>query len=130
MIKADFSELSQLIGFIDEMKSIVKEKEEEAVLAAGDAYAADVQRFPPPVDTGQYRNSIRAELVRGGEPAAVIGSPMPQTMRLEFGFRGVDSMNRFYNQREQPHWRPAWYPNLQKYIRIMNEILLKDVHMK
>jgi hypothetical protein len=130
MIKSDFSDIERLMGFLDEMKHVVNANEEQAVLAAGNAYAADVQKFPPPVDTGHYRNSIRAELARGDGVHAVVGSPMPQTRRLEFGFKGMDSKNRFYNQAQRPHWRPAWYPNLQKYIAIMNKILLRDVHMK
>lgn len=130
MISADFSEIQRLVGFFEEVKHLVNANEEEAVLAAGNAYAADVQKFPPPVDTGQYRSSIRAELARGGGVAAVVGSPMPQTLRLEFGFKGPDRLGRVYNYKGKSHWRPAWYPNLQKYIEIMNKILLKDVHMK
>jgi hypothetical protein len=130
MIKTDFSELEKLMGFIDEMKHIVNSRQEEAVMAAGMAYAADVQKSPPPVDTGQYRNSIRAELARGDGVAAVVGSPMPQTRRLEFGFKGPDKRGRVYNYNGKAHWRPTWYPNLQKYIAIMNKILLRDVHMK
>lgn len=31
----------------------------------------------------------------------------PQTGRLEFGYTGIDSLGRYYNQAPRPHFRPA-----------------------
>ena len=90
------------------------------------AYAADVTRSPnTPVDTGQYRDSIRSEepVMEGEGPVCYIGSPMPQMFRLEFGFMDTDSLGRSYSQAPRPHWRPAFDNNRQRYHDIMAEVL-------
>ena len=98
-----------------------------AVYAAATAYAGDVMKQPTtPVDTGQYRNSIRAEApVDENGPVSYVGSPMPQTRRLEFGYSGADSLGRVYNQAPRPHWRPTFDLNKAKYLSIMSTILEK-----
>jgi hypothetical protein len=86
-----------------------------------------------PLKTGQYKGSIRADLDRNVTgPIALIGSPMPQTLRLEYGFygdSGVDSLGRHFNQMPRPHWRPTWDFGLPEYERIMLARLVKDVNM-
>jgi hypothetical protein len=57
--------------------------------------------------TGDYTRSMSVTFERGGQ-AATIGTMAPQARRLEFGFVGVDSLGRYYNQRPLPHWRPMW----------------------
>ena len=103
-----------------------KENAPNAVYMAAMAYAADVQKSPStPVDTGQYRDSIRAEppVMEGGGPVCYIGSPMPQMFRLEFGFAGADVLGRVYSQPPKPHWRPAFDNNLGRYRDIMMTVL-------
>jgi hypothetical protein len=123
---------------LNNLEAGVTTNKEAAVMAAGQAYEADMKKAPQtPVDIGQYRSSIRADLDRTlNGPVALIGSPMPQTLRLEFGFyagdgykNGVDSLGRHYNQMMRPHWRPIWDFNLPTYERIMFARLLKDVKM-
>ena len=135
----DFTDLFRITDFLNNLSEGVMTNREAAVMDAGRAYESDMKRTSlTPVDTGQYRSSIRADLDRGiTGPAAVIGSPMPQTLRLEFGFyggdgyaSGVDRLNRHYNQYPRPHWRPTWDFNLPSYERIMFARLLKDVNMK
>ena len=135
----DFTDLFRVTAFLNELSDGVVSNEEAAVMEAGRAYEADMKRAPQtPVDTGQYRSSIRAELDRTLKgPIALIGSPMPQTLRLEYGFysgdgynSGVDSMGRQYNQMMRPHWRPIWDFNLPTYERIMLARLMKDIVMK
>ncbi len=58
----------------------------------------------PRVITGQYRASWRSDVHRMGPViVAEVGTNAPQGRRLEFGFVGVDSLGRHYNQRPFPH---------------------------
>ncbi|MEN8649113.1 HK97 gp10 family phage protein [Streptomyces sp. 21So2-11] len=58
----------------------------------------------PRAITGRYRASWRTEVHRAG-PVVVgeVGTGAPQGRRLEFGFVGVDSLGRHYNQPPFPH---------------------------
>jgi hypothetical protein len=119
-MKADFSGLMGITAKLDLIDETIQKNQKKAVMRAGMAYQADVQRVAP-VDTGQYRTSIRADLQSSnGGPIAVIGSPMPQTRRLEYGYYGVDKLGRRYNQPAKPHWRPTWDLNIVRYELILN----------
>lgn len=62
----------------------------------------------PNVATGNYRRSIQLTPTReGGNPVAYVHTNSPQARRLEYGFRGTDSLGRRYNQPPYPHWQPA-----------------------
>lgn len=62
----------------------------------------------PRVITGQYRASWQSDVHRTGPViVAEVGTNAPQGRRLEFGFVGVDSLGRHYNQRPFPHLGPA-----------------------
>jgi len=131
----DFTDLFRITDFLNNLDAGVTTNKEAAVMAAGQAYEADMKKCQQtPVDIGQYRSSIRADLDRTmSGPVALIGSPMPQTLRLEFGFygsSGVDRLGRHYNQMPRPHWRPTWDFNLPTYERIMFARLMKDIVMK
>ena len=98
----------------------------KAVYAAATAYAADVIKCPStPVDTGQYRSSIRADkpVIELDGPVSYVGSPMPQTRRLEFGFSGTDRLGRRYSQPPRPHWRPTFDMRKVEYLAIMTKML-------
>lgn len=56
------------------------------------------------VDTGAYRASWGIEVGRG---YAKVFTRHPAARRLEYGFVGLDSMGRLYNQAARPHVRPA-----------------------
>lgn len=118
--------LESLLSAFDEIAKTLQKRQETAVMQAGLAYQHDVQAYPPPVDTGQYRAGIRTELSSEyGVPVALIGSPAPQACRLEFGFIGADSLGRIYHQAARPHWRPALDYNREKYQNIIVEELFK-----
>jgi len=71
---------------------------------------AEVQRTSP-IDTGQYRSEIRTEepVVSDVSIEVTIGSPAPQSARLEYGYMGLtDSLGRTFYQAPRPHWRPAF----------------------
>jgi hypothetical protein len=78
------------------------------LLARTKAYASG--RPGPNVITGAYRNSIKIRYetdMATGASAAIVGSDAPQAARLEFGFKGVDSLGRHYNQPPFPHYSRA-----------------------
>jgi hypothetical protein len=58
----------------------------------------------PNVQTGDYRRSWTRQKVKDGYS---VGTNRPQARRLEFGFNGVDSLGRYYNQPPYPHLQPA-----------------------
>lgn len=77
-----------------------------------------------PVDTGNLRDHIHSETVTDAPyvqervvspiipPSAADGDwhgfEPPYARRIEFGFSGVDSLGRHYNQPAQPYMRPAF----------------------
>jgi hypothetical protein len=62
----------------------------------------------PRVITGDYRRSIVGEVARAGASFfGQIGTNAAQGLRLENGFHGPDSINRFYNQPAFPHFGPS-----------------------
>ncbi|QLJ06738.1 HK97 gp10 family phage protein (plasmid) [Streptomyces sp. NEAU-sy36] len=86
---------------------------EKAVAHTGEMGVARVRgnasgRPGPNVITGAYRNSWRAETrtLRSGA-VCTIGTDLPYGRRLEFGFVGMDSLGRNYNQPPFPHVQPA-----------------------
>jgi len=97
----------------------------KAVYKAATQYAGDVAKCTStPVDTGQYRGSIRADPPADFNiPVSYVGSPMPQTRRLEFGFTDIDSLGRTYNQAPRPHWRPTFDLGKAIYLDIMAQVL-------
>lgn len=76
------------------------------LVAAVKAHAAG--RPGPRMVTGDYNRSISLVVVTDGERyEAHAGTNRPQARRLEFGFRGVDSRGRRYDQPPYPHFGPA-----------------------
>ena len=116
----DFSDFTNLSRDLDKIAQGIARNERAAVRAAGQAYQHDVQVLAP-VDTGQYRASIRVEMQEEGiRQVALIGTPMPQACRLEYGFFGMtDRLGRLYHQYPRPHWRPPFDQNKEKYGSIM-----------
>lgn len=63
----------------------------------------------PRVITGDYRRSITGDIVEVSGPRIVgqIGTNAAQARRLEYGFKGRDSLNRKYDQPAYPHFTPS-----------------------
>ncbi|MFB7446007.1 HK97 gp10 family phage protein [Streptomyces mirabilis] len=62
----------------------------------------------PNVITGDYRRSWTHEVyVTGDMVSGVVGTNKPQARRLEYGFVGVDSLGRVYDQPPYAHVGPA-----------------------
>lgn len=71
----------------------------------------------PNIITGQYWSSWRTvtrSLPYGAQ--CTIGTDAPQGRRLEYGFSGVDSIGRQYNQPPFPHVGPA-IPTIEASLR-------------
>jgi hypothetical protein len=63
----------------------------------------------PRLITGDYNRSINLRMSGGPvAPTATVGTDRPQGPRLEFGFVGVDSLGRHYDQPPYPHFGPAF----------------------
>ena len=99
----------------------------KAFYASATMYAGGVQKCAStPVNTGWYRTSIRADKPTDSkQPVSYVGSPMPQTRRLEFGFADTDKLGRKYNQPPRPHWRPTFDLNKATYLDIMAKALVE-----
>jgi hypothetical protein len=71
----------------------------------------------PNVITGQYLASILylVQATAGGYEA-VVYSDAPQSMRLELGFYGTDSLGRSYAQPSFAHFRPAYDQQYPYYV--------------
>lgn len=63
----------------------------------------------PNAPTGDYRASWRVDPVETTPDTVsrAVGTDRPQANRLEFGFTGIDSAGRHYDQPPYPHMGPA-----------------------
>ncbi len=75
------------------------------------------------VDTGALRDSIHTEIEALSPSKAIgkIGSGLAYAARIEFGFHGVDSLGRHYNQAAQPYLRPAMDSKAAEALQAMKE---------
>lgn len=82
-------------------------------MMAGALPAANDIKALAPYLTGTYRRSIHIEeLIE--LLAVMIGTSLPYGPRLEYGFVGVDSLGRRYNQPAQPHFRTGLNQNREQ----------------
>lgn len=81
-------------GYVDKLRDEVRRR------ASG--------RPGPRSITGRYANSIKARRGKGIDSYSIlVWSDHPASLRLEYGFVGVDSLGRMYSQPPYPHFRPA-----------------------
>jgi len=61
-------------------------------------------------DTSTLARSLHTEIAeqRATYAEAISGTDVEYARRIEFGFSGVDSLGRHYNQPAQPYYRPAY----------------------
>jgi hypothetical protein len=80
----------------------------------------------PRAVTGDYRRSWVQEFKGGAtSPTSIVGTSAPQGRRLEFGFHGVDSLGRHYNQPPFPHARPAFDATAPEFEAAVNDLVGK-----
>lgn len=80
--------------------ALVEPKSQAIRRTYGQVAVRMVQSYAPR-RTGAYAASI------GVDEDGNIGSDHPASARLEWGFHGVDSLGRRYNQGPRPHYGPA-----------------------
>lgn len=107
MILGRMTGLGAAIGAVNALAGAavgpVRKAVTEAALWGQGAVAANA-----PKDTGDYARSISHRVTSSASAVdATIGTNRPQGRRLEFGFYGVDSLGRHYNQAPRPHWEPV-----------------------
>ena len=91
----------------------------KAVKLTANEYKTDVQKIAP-YKTGTYRRSIHVET---SGHVALGGTNLPYAQRVDYGFADVDSLGRVYDQKAQPHFRPTFDENIEKYKKTFKEAL-------
>jgi hypothetical protein len=78
----------------------------------------------PNAPTGDYRRSWAHTVTREG-PTTVStnGTNKPQARRLEFGFTGIDSLGRVYDQPPYPHVGPAFDEIEPKFVNAAEKLM-------
>lgn len=94
------------------------------VILQGRVKARAAGRPGPRMQTGDYNRSIglRVGIEEGGVIAASVGTNRPQGRRLEFGFHGVDSLGRRYDQPPFPHFGPALDETAPEFVKAMRDL--------
>ncbi len=69
----------------------------------------DTAKAIVPIDTGRLRESIDYQVMEDALQITWIIAPHTEYAdRIEFGFHGVDSLGRYYNQGPQSYMRAGW----------------------
>lgn len=76
------------------------------------------------VDTGAYRASWGIQI---GSGYAKVFTKHPAARRLEYGFAGVDSLGRLYNQPARPHVRPAIADTKEKIVESIRRGIIEEI---
>lgn len=81
----------------------------DAALTSGANLIANDAKQRAPYLTGTLRRSIHVGTPVAGlnERSVAVGTDLEYAARIEFGFAGMDSRGRRYNQAAQPYLRPA-----------------------
>lgn len=73
-----------------------------------------------PVDTGNLKEMIQAQKL--DKTLYVVNAGTEYARRVEFGFKGADSLGRVYDQAGQPYMRPAAGKHQEGYYAAMKQI--------
>ena len=110
--------MSNLLKAFDTFLNVVGDQQKVALKLTANAYKNDVQKKAP-YKTGTYRRSIHVEFISA--QLALVGSGLPYSKRLEYGYADTDKLGRTYNQAAQPHFRPAMDEGIKRYQKIYKE---------
>ncbi len=115
-------------------------KKEAALTRAGMAVQEAAHRLVK-VDTGNLKGSINYALATSASPTGApatqsdglrahgqndwvwVGTNVKYARRIEYGFKGRDSLGRNYNQAAQPYLRPAAENQKGRIARIIGDIM-------
>lgn len=85
-------------------------------------YTASAPGEAPAVMLSNYMNSITHQVASNpDEVTGTTGTNQKQGKRLEFGFVGVDSKGRRYNQAPRPHMKASYEENRSAIISKLSE---------
>jgi hypothetical protein len=128
MISAQLNGLSMVNSALRERLEKIKVAAAPAVLAAAKLFE-DEEKIQTPVLTGANRDSIATELIvdSGVQAVAQIAPGMPYSRRLEFGFVGMDSRGRYYNQAPRPYVRPAWDMHNEEAVTVARDVFREAI---
>lgn len=117
---------SKMRRYLGTFTKAERDLNEEAARLLLDTIRSNASGRPGPnIVTGAYVNSWYIER-RGFIEGMLVATRAPQAKRLEYGFAGVDSLGRNYNQPPFPHVRPAaqtvavWYAS--KYGKLPGDV--------
>jgi hypothetical protein len=127
--------ISAQLNGMDTVNAALRQRLEKLKVAAAPAVLAasalfeEEEKIQTPVKTGANRDSIATELIvdSGVQAIARIAPGMPYSRRLEFGFIGLDSMGRFYNQAPRPYVRPAWDMHKDEAVTVVRDVFREAI---
>lgn len=100
--------LDQLLKQFKALKAEGPEIARKAGLAGG-LVIQELAVMKVPKVSGTLSRSITIEVEVSGTKILVrIGTNLSYALRIEFGFKGTDSLGRSFNQAAQPYMRPAF----------------------
>ncbi len=108
MLALKLKGLDALVQRIERLEAGLQEQALGAALYTGALIVEADAKVRVPKVTGTLARSIHTE-VRGA--TAVVGTNVVYARRIEYGFVGLDSLGRRYNQPPQPYLRPALATN-------------------
>jgi hypothetical protein len=128
VITAQLQGMDQVNAALQQRLEKLKVASAPAVLAASRLFEEE-EKIQTPVLTGANRDSIQTELIvdSGVQAIAQIAPGMPYSRRLEFGFVGMDSMGRFYNQAPRPYVRPAWDMHKDEAVTVARDVFREAI---
>ena len=95
----------------------------KGLTAAAMAVQAQATELVPKI-TRNLSNSI-AYQVR--EEDAIVGTNVEYAARIEYGFKGADSLGRRYNQSAQPYLEPSLHNNKKKIQQLLKEEIARAI---
>ncbi len=127
--------ISFRLSGMDTVEAALQQRLERARVASAPAVLAAAQLFEDeakvhtPVLTGANRDSIHTDLVvdTGNQATAQVMPGMPYSRRLEFGFIGLDSLGRMYNQGPRPYMRPAFDMHSDDAVNVIRDTLREAI---
>lgn len=104
-ISIDLEVTDGFIASINGLKAAFSGNAPRSILLAAAMVVRNAAIPKAPYLTGTLRRSIRTEVE---DDAVIVGTDVPYSRRLEYGFTGTDSKGRHYNQAATPYMRPAF----------------------
>ena len=116
----------EIEAFFRKVPQAVGERVLMTAMKAGALVALNNIKPLTPWLTGTYRRSIHIKPLPAWL-AVAIGTDLPYGPRLEYGFAGVDSLGRHYNQPARPHFRPGFNKSKEEIVKIARDAIRAQI---